>query len=583
MKKKADKKRIVEGDVSFEKLTELVNKDEESSVCEYKPGSRLKTKSCQEVRTVKALVSFANQNGGWVILGLGDKPGTDGRHHPIIGLDSDFPMDKPNDFDEEIISKVKKYLEDLVDLEIKAEIHTWSSDEEKEIKLGIIHINKSKVPIIFKKDGVLGNGHCEFRAGQYYHRFGKKNICAGTKKIGQVIESKVQEDWQNKQNEFLGIKNFVDQIKLSHQKQDEVLERLNDIAITLKSSIPVKSIPTPYLTDKTENILKELSTESTARKQGPAFDEKMIHFSNKDFEEIALNLISESDPFNFQRFLVQLKKYFIQRIIIIIDGASEDKIFQIRNENLNPIFDKITVLGMLAVHYDRTDHLKHLKTLLYDIFELTTIYKLPTITRSDHEFFSASWILGEVLRRLYIIGAYGIYGKKYSVVPILVKQNVEWDTSYWGKRYWVRFTTVMLAREGRYNGAKDFLKKIISEYIINDEYFFEMFKIKEDNVVNSACKFDFLQCLISVKANKDIGDCYPSFGAFYPNRIQPLILELINNRELRNEVVDLSDQELAEYLFKLDEVCQSQFFYNWDGYESTDIYNFIQNNYQPSQ
>jgi len=582
--KKKTPRRIIEGDVSNEKLKQLVEQDSESRTCEYKPGSPLVKGSYQQARIVKSLVSSANQDGGWVVLGLADKTKSGERRHPIVGLNGDFfKTHQVAEFDEEIRDKVSSYLEDSDELEIKAEIYTWNVSGTKETKLAIIHINKSETPILFKKDGIINNGSCRFKQGQYYYRYGKKNVCAGTKKLSQVIKQKVNTGWTKKQEEFLGIKELFEQIKISTQKQDEILERLSDLVAYFKEIVEVgkpPGKPTRIPREEKKEKLEEVKEAQVSEKERVRFSKDILFSKDEDFEKKVFDLLGEQTPFSFQRFLLGFQRFFGDGIKTI-DKLEEGQIYKLRDRDLSTVLDKLMDMGIILVHLKLQEQLEQLKGTFYEIFELPQSYQLPSVLRSDKDFFSPSWIWGEVLKRIYVIGSYAVLEKRYKIVPLLVKQVIEWD-SYWEKRYWARYTSVMFAREKRYKGTRG-LCKIFSDHALSNNYIFERFRSKEDKVVDLMCQFDFLQCLISIKKNKDLSDCYPSFGSFYSSRIRPIVLQLIDNKKIRQEIVDLSDRELAEYIFRLDELCGKEFFVQWDSLVDGEILDFIEKSYTPGQ
>ncbi len=125
-------------------------------------------------------------------------------------------------------------------------------------------------------------------------------------------------------------------------------------------------------------------------------------------------------------------------------------------------------------------------------------------------------------------------------------------------RFWLRDTVTALARLKRFE--KKSVVGPISEYIAERPVFYRRFRNNKDEVVAYLCRFDFLQCVISVAETGDLTACYPNFGGFYKERTEPIIVDLVTGGKSREALPNIDDETLAKIIVDLDRLADREFF-----------------------
>ncbi len=188
---------------------------------------------------------------------------------------------------------------------------------------------------------------------------------------------------------------------------------------------------------------------------------------------------------------------------------------------------------------------------------------------------AARWY--EVVKRAYTLGAYCVQLRRYELLRYLTIQQ---PNPLRKGRLWFRDMVTALARLDQFK--KRSLLGPISEYISERSVMYQRFRGNKDEVINQLCRFDFLQCVVAVAEAGDIGDCYPNFGAYYKERTEPIITELVSRPETRDALVTVSDKDLAEIIVSLDNLTGREFFTfaSWDagGWTSREVRDFLKKN-----
>ena len=101
----------------------------------------------------------------------------------------------------------------------------------------------------------------------------------------------------------------------------------------------------------------------------------------------------------------------------------------------------------------------------------------------------------------------------------------------------------------------------------------------EERLIDSICQFDFLQCAYALTEDEQGMTCYPSYGAYYKNRIVPVVRKIIETQESGLWLPKVDEPRLAKIIDDLDIYANKQFgFWNdwcygqWDD----DIQGFLQ-------
>jgi hypothetical protein len=127
--------------------------------------------------------------------------------------------------------------------------------------------------------------------------------------------------------------------------------------------------------------------------------------------------------------------------------------------------------------------------------------------------------------------------------------------------YWSRWTITTLARNGAFAPSSTLLPAAV-EYIKTQPYIYDHLRSDENAVLTLLCQFDFLQCLlVSFNSNNDIHRCYPKFGAYYNERVDPALRALVKHEWPRTIFSTMiTEQNLTTLVKELDQACAREFF-----------------------
>jgi hypothetical protein len=129
----------------------------------------------------------------------------------------------------------------------------------------------------------------------------------------------------------------------------------------------------------------------------------------------------------------------------------------------------------------------------------------------------------------------------------------------------------MLARANRLKANS--LCVMTMDFLSSSPYFLEHFGLGDESkerATDAVCQFDFLQCMISAKASSELERSYPSFGAYFKTRVEPLVTDLLTNGPSRTVLEPIENEEVAKLVASLDAYANKQFpMGGWDGREWT--------------
>jgi hypothetical protein len=103
----------------------------------------------------------------------------------------------------------------------------------------------------------------------------------------------------------------------------------------------------------------------------------------------------------------------------------------------------------------------------------------------------------------------------------------------------------------------------------------------EDDILDSVAQFDALAALIAgggrIGADRDYRSYYPTFHLWYSRRVEPALVQIINDPELRDVVAPgVSDRDLAQVLVALAQPPSELWSAApWVGYETPELTRFI--------
>ena len=161
----------------------------------------------------------------------------------------------------------------------------------------------------------------------------------------------------------------------------------------------------------------------------------------------------------------------------------------------------------------------------------------------------------DIAARVYLIGAVSVSLRAFGPIRTLVLQQP--DETRRG-RFWLRETVTALARSARFKNKS--LIGPISELAAERSVFFRRFRKNRDELVNYLCRFDFLQCVVSVAETGNLSACYPNFGGFQKERTEPIIVDLVTGGQSRHVLAGVGDEDLASIIKELDQLAGREFF-----------------------
>jgi hypothetical protein len=231
------------------------------------------------------------------------------------------------------------------------------------------------------------------------------------------------------------------------------------------------------------------------------------------------------------------------------------------NSTAKTMLDRIAQTGVVSAENHAYQELELVVDTFVRLFRAAGEARSPTVmvTPIASEQQALRWY--DIATRAYVTGALSVSVKAYGGIRCLVLQQ---PNEMRRGRLWFRDTVTALAR------LKLFKKKSLigpmSEYVSERPVFFRRFRSNKDEVVNQLCRFDFLQCVVSVAETEDLHACYPNFGGFYKERTEPIVVDLVTHGKSREVIPNVTDETLAEVILELDRLTAEQFFSyaGWD-------------------
>jgi hypothetical protein len=162
-----------------------------------------------------------------------------------------------------------------------------------------------------------------------------------------------------------------------------------------------------------------------------------------------------------------------------------------------------------------------------------------------------------VVIRIYAVGSLAVRVSAWETVRSLVLRPAEDATGNpdWVYASWIRHALVEASRAGLTKDDRGgFLISAARELLANhpmmrpdigdDEIPPQDAVTNRDVLLNTLCQFDFAYCLIVAAEGTGRGGFYPSSAAFDENRVQPLVLKIVDeNPDVRRRLFPQSDDQ----------------------------------------
>jgi hypothetical protein len=531
-------KGLISNEQLKDKIVWTIETNQEREFLDFK--STYTDTQLHKLELVRDIVAMANTEGGYIVLGvneLSDAP-LGFRWHPN-GL-SDEDITKLTT--ENVRGVLANYLQIIPDIVIDYTKETFPLGKYKDVKIGIIYIEASKDLILISNNGdyqesilVKGQRRMEqkqlFRAGDIFVRKGPR-----TERISSAEDwNRIKSRWRKSemtewQEEYLEIKQLNGRI-------EELINILRNIF--MKSGVR--------------------STETQNVHEGEElFDRGICSMGPKGFEERSLMWIREDDEFSIRMFLEESPKSFFR----VIQNEPEQDIERARDTTLIPLLNNVTIFGIQLIRFEKNEYLQLVRKSLYKIYQQSE--KIVSRSIQGHGI-SKCWAWKELLKRIFVLGAYSLERKHYKAAKIFIDQPIEdmQADTVWRNHLWMRHGLVMLARANQFQERS--LCKIGVDFVKGNEYFCDLFEKNDDKIIEFCCQFDFLQCLVVRVRTNDFQAPYPSFGIYQNNRTTPMINLVINDVSIRKEFVDIDDKKLAEIILELDKAANKEYrlFSGW--------------------
>lgn len=512
---------VVDGDLSIEKVTALINLGREEECLDYKEMFDFSSKSTSKkskVDLVCDIVSMVNTDGGYILIGVSqNENGT----FSVKGVDQICLQRITQE-------NIQTWLSSYIDSTPKILVKPIKYEGRDIITICTF---RTKIRIPFRCEGgyksVNRNYVNKFSSGDLFVRHGAKSEKANYEDYVKMSE-KIREDERSK-------------ILPATGSQNEIIERL-DIIIKLLGgeALRVKAI----------NILKG---------------------SEEDIEDRVANLLILKNKILMRRLL---KKEF-DSIIKFLEDQKEVESYEELLENMNRTFVKFLMqlfaIWVTSIEYKSLDLAECLVKSLHKLYYKTNMFNY----RFKSNYIDQLWLQSRIIFIVYCLGAFAILKDKPEYAKLLLNKGNPFN-EYWKKRSWFRYVLTMLARTKRLE--KNFCA-LAFDFVKDNSYIINMFE-EEDEIINTLCQFDFLQCANNLLKRKDTDDYFPSFAGFNKYRIEPVIEKIIETCDKGLWIDKIDKSYCAEIIRTLDKQASEiprHFLWDLGEWNSKIIVDFLKN------
>ncbi len=534
---------FIDGDISAEKLQFLIKLGIEEERLDYKneynlSGSR-GTKD--KVELVRDIVGMANTYGGYIVLGVHEVVDSTGKQFSPEGM-------SPEACTSLDISALRQQIEGYVSerLEVQLKLHVLSEYADK--TFGIIFIPPSPyLPIIFSSNGQYTDKNSTrnknitlFCSGDIVVRKGASTERVDQSAMRRIISDIRQREKERWTEEILGIRELV-------QRLDKLIGILSEGKLFSNEQV-----------EGEVSILPE------------SFEETLLYLAPSVIYEKTTDFLEQDRTITVQRYIQKTPGLFFQHLNGI-EPDDDNQVLELRDNRLIPILDSLLAIGTTCVEYKRWDLFEDSQRALYSICYQAEKADIPILRRPTSSV-NKIWIWQEIMLRVYTLGSILVNRNHWQLVQELVQQEIEWD-DYYRFYYWSRYILTMASR-ARQLEKQGWVQPTISS-IENHQWLLHFFMSDKDQIISSVCQFDFLQCVytsIKETGQVDVERSYPSFGAYYKSRTEPVVVKLISSGTLRDTLPNLSNDQLAEIIRGLDRYAAKAFalYSGWDAWEWSD-------------
>jgi hypothetical protein len=513
---------VLDGDLSKAKLISLILIGREEEALDYKQSYNLSGKVTKDrVEMVRDVVAMANTSGGYIVLGVNENRSGGTLTFEPVGISEEHL--KSLDID-----KLKPQIESYLNVSVPIKLQIHRLDEHGGRCFAVVYVEESpESPIIMEKDGQyqekIGKSKDVFRAGDVVVRDGASSRGADQNAVREQISKMRRRERERWTEEILGVR--------------ELVERIDQLVGVLSGEVSLPSAG---------DTIRRASTS-------PRFEDADYFLGAAGFERMVFGTLRAGSDIDLMWYLNNAGASFYRAVEEAARYEDVAQVSRIRDNELEPLLDNLTVLAITCARYQRPQFLPNVRDAFYRIYERahTTTFG-PSLQQAE---IIISWVWETVIKRVYTIGATLLRGGFYNEVPLFIRQEITWDDWY-GNEFWARHALKMRARENRLDRRG--LCAITEQFIKEREWFYQQYGEREDDVISALCQFDFLQCVHAIHESGRPSAGYPSFGTYYNHRTEPIIGKVIKDDRAREALLpQLSDEELATIIKILDQRADS--------------------------
>jgi hypothetical protein len=259
------------------------------------------------------------------------------------------------------------------------------------------------------------------------------------------------------------------------------------------------------------------------------------------------------------------------------------------DDALRTILDRLASVAAVAITVGRP-------TLLEKAVQgLLTIYNLGYLPggfrRQDPNVLASADLWLEVITRVYAVGALAVRRRNWAAVKaVTLQKGSGHDFDYYTN--WLRHALTEASRAGllqSHDGQRQIelsLLQLAADHIERLAALRPDVASGDEAILNSLTQFDLLSILTAVADARgvDSGIFYTNFARMNWSRSEPALEALLKDKEMRQQLVPLGDQDLADAVREISRLAQSEGFRFtvFGGWHSQSVQDFLSDNPPPT-
>jgi len=488
---------ILDEDVSREKIEFLISLNIEEERLDFKKSFDISTKALtkkSKVNLVCDIISMANTEGGYIIIGVEEKKSD----FSICGITEEVNLYLSPENVSNIVSAYVEYLPKII----------INSHEFEDKIVCAIFVGRAKVPIPFKQLGQYNENSKntnKFSVGEVYVRHSAK------------CERANFHDWQD----------FVARIRSDEREKDRILNR---------TQLDINS--------RLDQIIIALGGQT---KVDFSFD--ISNHKEIDVENYFSSVISQPNSNHLFRRICnkifsQIKSEITKAIEINERFEAEEKIQRI----VDLYFIKLIPIWYLLNIQNPSFFIGYFSNKIYSIYQHT----FEILENQSQKFDQLLIVQLELLKLVYVLAAISLNERKYNAAQDLIERKGDLRSNEHKEAFWFRYVMTWLHRRAMIKIAS--LVYIANDSYKDNEYLIELIdgNVRLKTLISQV---DYFQCLLTYLNGGDKIDCYPSFRVFGKKNIELFLNDYIfssrfteeHQNAIREAIIKLENYETANH------------------------------------